>query len=535
MMKKTVYCLLGLSLALFAACGGGNKAATGGVAFTVALDSDISSIDPGLCGDWTTNQVGSQIAEGLMTFDTAGNLTPLLAKSWSQPDDLTYVYEVRDNVTFSDGSKMTMEDVLFTYNRSRDPEGGTYFSDFFADVESIEATGSWQLTIKLSQPSAVFQFIPAMAAGWIYSKAHFQKHPNDFGTASGGVIGTGPFAYESWINGQEVSLKKNTNYWDKEKLAANIVDRVVFKTIEDDTTRVLAVKNGEIDYTQLLPADMIGEVEADPNLTVTHCDSYFLDFLAFNTQRAPFNDVNARRAVAHAINIPELFTTIITNAGAPGTALPFGPALYGPNSAQWQEYIKTAGPMYNLDKAKQYLARSSYPNGFKFGLVVSTNSIYQQMALYIQETLKQLNINAEIQRVSLHEVSTMQMGEFWDTNGKRDYDALIAIWGADYPDLNGNLEFMYISNQAGENGANAAAYVNPKVDELIEAQRTTLESGERFAIQTELVNLIADEAPYVLLSYQLGHSALNKKYTNLAATPAGLLWVLPIQSVKKAD
>ncbi|MDR2784674.1 MAG: ABC transporter substrate-binding protein [Treponema sp.] len=538
-MKKITYLVMGLSLALLAACGGaGNKTAgsgPAGVTFTVALDADITSLDPGLCWDWDSNQVGAQIVEGLLTFDAAGNLAPLLAKSWSQPDDLTYVYEVRDNVTFSDGSPMTMEDVLFTFNRSRDPEGGSYFSDFFADVESIEATGPWQLTIRLSQPSAVFKFIPAIAAGWIFSRDYYEKHPGDFGTATGGVLGTGPFVYESWISGQEVTLGKNTNYWDKEKLAANIVDRLVFKVIEDDTTRVLAVRNGEVDYSQLLPADMIGDVESAPNVTVNHCDSYFMDFLAMNTQRPPFDDVNARRAVTHALNIPELFTAVIKNAGIPGTALPFGPALYGADAQKWQDYIRAAGPLYGPDRAKEYLSRSSYPNGFSFTLAVSTNSLYQQMALYIQEALKQVNINVEIQRMSLDEVTSYQMGEYWDSDGRRDYDALIGIWGADYPDLNGNLEFMYVSSQAGENGANAAAFVNPRVDELIAEQRTTLDPENRFAVQTRLVDLIAGEAPYIILNYELGHGALNKKYTNLAATSAGLLWALPVQNVRKAD
>ena len=92
-MKKTVYLALGLPLAILAACGGGRDkaadSAAAGVTFTVALDTDITSLDPGLCWDWDSNQVGAQITEGLLTFDVEGNLTPLLAKSWSQPDDLT--------------------------------------------------------------------------------------------------------------------------------------------------------------------------------------------------------------------------------------------------------------------------------------------------------------------------------------------------------------------------------------------------------------------------------------------------------------
>jgi peptide/nickel transport system substrate-binding protein len=537
-MKRITYLALGVSLALLAACGGrGSRAAdtASGVTFTVALDADITSLDPGLCWDWDTNQVGAQIAEGLLTFDAAGSLAPLLAKSWYQSDELTYVYEVRDNVSFSDGSPMTMEDVLFTFNRSRDPEGGSYFSDFFADVESIEATGPWQLTIRLSRPSAVFKFIPAIAAGWIFSKDYYEKHPDNFGTAEGGVLGTGPFVYESWINGQEVTLRKNTGYWDTEKLVANIVDKLVFKVIEDDTTRTLAIKSGEVDYSQLLPADMIGEIESDSNVTVSRCDSYFMDFLAMNTRRPPFDDANTRRAVAHALNIPELFSAVIKNAGIPGTALPFGPALYGADAQKWRDYLKASEPLYDLDKARQYLSQSSYPGGFGFTLLVSTNSLYQQMALYIQEALKQINVSMEIQRVSLDEVNSYQMGEYWDGNGRRDYDALIAIWGADYPDINGNLEFMYASNQAGENGVNAAAFVNPLADELIAEQRAALDPDQRFAIQTRLAGIIAEEAPYIILNYELGYGALNKKYTNLAATSAGLLWTLPVQSVRKAD
>jgi peptide/nickel transport system substrate-binding protein len=537
-MKKTAYLVLGLALGILAACGGGMDGAAGkpeGLVFTVGLDSDIFSLDPGLCWDWTTNQVGAQIAEGLVTLDAAGGLSPLLAKSWSQPDELTYVYELRDNVVLSDGSRMTMEDVLFTFNRSRDPEGGSFFSDFFADVESIEATGPWQLTIKLDKPSAVFKFVPATAAGWVFSKGYYEEHPDDFGTAEGGMVGTGPFAYESWADGQEVVLVKNTGYWDGEKLAANIIDRLVFKVIEDDTTRVLAVKSGEVDYCQVLPADMIGEVEADPNLTVSHCDSYFLDFLALNTQKPPFDDADARRAVAHALNIPELFTAVIKGVGIPGAALPFGPALYGGDAGKWREYAGALEPLYNPDKARQYLARSAYPNGFTFTMMVSANSLYQQMGLYIQEALKPFNINAEIQRLPLEEIFMHQMGEYWDSDGRRIYDGLIAIWGADYPDLSGNLEFMYAASQAGEHGANAAVFDNPEADGLIAEQRATLDRERRFDVQKRLADLIAEETPYIILNYELGHAALNKKYTNIRATPAGLLWTLSLQDVRKAD
>jgi peptide/nickel transport system substrate-binding protein len=147
-----------------------------GVTFTVALSEDIRAVDPGVAWNFVTNQVTNQITEGLLTLDANNNIVLELAKSWSQPDELTYVYEVRDDIVFSDGSEMTMDDVLFSFERAKNPDGGTYFSDFFNDVESFSVDG-WQFTIKLTRPSAVFKYIPAIGAGRIISKAFYERNP----------------------------------------------------------------------------------------------------------------------------------------------------------------------------------------------------------------------------------------------------------------------------------------------------------------------------------------------------------------------
>jgi ABC-type transport system substrate-binding protein len=280
---------------------------------------------------------------------------------------------------------------------------------------------------------------------------------------------------------------------------------------------------------------MIGGLESDAGLELSHCDSYFLDFLALNTRKPPFDDPDARRAVARALDIPALFTAVIKNAGVPGSALPFGPALYGGDAGNWQGYIDAAGPLYSPDKARQYLSRSAYPNGFTFTLMAWDNPLYQEIGLYIRESLGQFNINAEIHFLPLGEIAMHQMGEYRDNNGGRVYDGLIGIWGADYPDPNGSLEFMYASSQDGESGANAAAFENLRADELIAEQRAALDREKRFAVQKQLADLIAEEAPYIILNYELGHAALNKKYANVQATSAGLLWALPLQNVRKAD
>jgi len=531
-MKKVFLIVIALALITGLSFVGCSKSSSSkGVTFTIALSEDIKAVDPGVAWNYVTNQVTNQITEGLVSFDANNNIIPELAKSWQQLDDLTYVYDVRDNIVFSDGSKMTMDDVLFSFERAKDPEGGTYFSDFFNDVESFSVNG-WQFIIKLSKPSAVFKYVPAIGAGRIISKAYYQKHTEDFGTAEGGIIATGPFVYQKWTSGQEIVLKKNKNYWNKEKLAANIIDTLVFKIIPEDTSRVIALQTGNADFCANLPQDMLEQLGSDKNLTYTSVDSYSLTYLALNTQRPPMSDVNVRKAISRAMDIPEFQKRIIKSAGKPGNVLPFGQALYGDNVAKWQWYINTTeGYTYDLAAAKQYLAKSAYPKGFNCDLIVSENSLANQRALYIQESLKALNINVNIKKMSGDEQDTYQMGGVLDANGKRDYDMLIGGWEADYPDLNGSIDIMFTASQAGENGYNAAAYVNQDVDSMIVAQRTTLDPAKRFEIQSKMMDIIVNDVPYIVFDYTSRQSVLNKKYTGLAVSPSWL-WVLPAQNVR---
>jgi peptide/nickel transport system substrate-binding protein len=529
-MKKLIPVLL--IMAVFASCGGRKEDPAGAeTSFIVAISEEIQSLDPGQAWDFTTNQVATQITEGLVGLDSDGNIVPALAESWSQNDELTYVYELRDDLVFSDGSRLTMDDVLFSFERSRDPEGGTYFSDFFADVESFTVDGR-RFIIKLARPSAVFKYVPASAAGWIISKAHFEAQGGDFGTAVGGVIGTGPFMYQSWNGGQEITLKKNPNYRDKEKLAANIFDTIVYKVIPDDTTRIIALRNGDVDFSINLPIDMIGQLSSAVNLNYSGIETYQVTSLGFNTQRAPFDDVNVRRAVAAALDIPRLHSVTVNDAGVAGNILPFGPGLYGDDKDKWEDYIKSA-PNYNydLDKAKQFLAASRYPAGFECDLVINEDSVNTNRALFIQEALKALNISVEIRKMSGEEQDMRQSGQVFDGNGKRDYDMLIGNWEADFPDISGNIDVLLKGSQAGENGYNHAAYSRPDADALIDAQRTTLDPARRFEIQKELMDIVVNDVPYVYLVYPNRLYALNKKYGGLTIT-ADWCWFLPFQSIR---
>jgi peptide/nickel transport system substrate-binding protein len=498
-MKKSTMVLLAVlftAAGLFAR-GRQDQRAADEKKFTVALSGEIVSLDPKFVYDYVSGQVARQIYETLLGYDENDRLIPKLAESWRAVDNVTYVYKIRSNVTFSDGTPLTVEDVIFSIENVRQEE--SYLSWMFSAVDSITKTGDLEITVRLKQPSASWPHVLA-ATGSVISKDYFQKHENDFGTARGGVLGTGPYVFDHWTSGQEVVLRKNQNYWNQAN--AGYLDTIVYKIIPDDNTRITGLRTGEIDYTGNPPLTLLPVINADPNLKAITYGSFSIVFLAFNTQRAPFTDINVRKAIHHALDLESLQRNIIKDAGSTGTVLPQGEALYGEQPQQWRDYLAGAQKYeYSLEKARDYLSKSGVPNGFSFNLVTHGDALRIAMALFIQESLAKLNIKVEITQVSGDEHTRYQFGGVLDSEGKRDYDTILAGWTADYPDIGGNIEPLYLGTEAGEGGLNAAAYVNQRVTALLQEENTLTSEAERNRLIFQALDIITNEVPYLFVTY----------------------------------
>ena len=546
-MKKKLCMLLAMAMVVttvLAGCDGKDKGSdtatsAGGEAggaigtFTVALDTDIIALDPAFAYDWSTNPVINQITEPLLVIDEDNQIQPGLAKSWEQVDDVTYVYQIRDDVNFSDGTPMTMDDVLFSIERTRSEETASYVKWLYDAVESIEQTGDWELTVKLAAPSATWKYSFGTSAGHVISKAYYEEHKDDFGTSEGGLMGTGPFVYESWTSGQEIVLTKNENYWDKS--ATVDIDKLVFKIIAEDTTRVAALTSGQADFTPITPPDMVETVKADDSLSVVDVRTMGISYLAFNTDREPFNDVNVRKAICAAIDRNALQENITKDTAEVGTTLPNSDVLFTANPDDWTNYVDTANDYtYDLAKAKEYMAASAYPDGFSCTMLTTEASIAYSKALAIQEYLKEINIDVQIEKLSSDEHTAYQFGNKFDENGKRDYDMILAGWEADYPDVSGNIEPMYHGTNAGEGGSNAAAYVNPEVDKLIEQQAASTDPAERNECLFKAMDIVTEDAPYLPIDYPVKASTLNKKYVGVSMN-SSWIWNLCFKNVHLAE
>lgn len=501
--------------------------------FTIALDSDIVALDPAFAYDFTTNPVVNQITQGLLTFDENNELIPQLASSWEATDETTYVYQIRDDVTFSDGSPMTMDDVLFSIERIMNPDTASYLLWMFDNVESVEQTGDWELTIHLKEASASWKYIMATTAGHVISKAHYEANQDSFGTAEGGLMGTGPYVFDSWTSGQEIVLKRNENYWDKNQTIA--MDTLVFKIIPEDTTRVTALQTGEVDFTANTPADLLDTLKADENLNVQDVETMGVVFLAFNTERAPFNDVNVRKAVASAIDLKSIHDNIVKDAGQEGGCMPNSATLFTINPDEWISYVEGAEACtYDVTEAKNYLAQSDYAGGFDCTMIISEDSMRYSMALAIQEYLKELNINMELVKVSADEHTSYQFGGIFDADGNRDYDMIMAGWEADYPDVASNIEPLFAAYNAGEGGSNSAVYQNDEVDALIKKQSASLDDAARNQDLFAVMDQVNADTPYVFLTYPNRQATMNKAFTGYTMSPSWL-WNMFFKDIRPAE
>ena len=541
-MKKKIFSLImAACVVMTAGCGGNASTQTAESTDTqtvssiadrdtlnIVLADEIVSLDPAYSYDNLTNQVVNQITQGLLYFDYSGQLQPQLCSSWEAVDSTTYVYQIRDDVCFSDGSPMTMEDVLFSLNRHMDEDVASYLAWMYANVDSIEQTGDWEITVHLSVPDAAWQYAFATTAGHIISKEYYEANAEQFGQPGVGVIGTGPYVLDSWTTGSEIKLTYNENYWDKENVPQ--FKNIDFKIITDANTQATTLASGQADYMFDPPTEMLDTIREAENMSVTEVDGWTVLWMAMNCQSGPFSDVNVRKAVAYALDKDSLYEGVLTENGSYAkNGMPFSSALYGSESESWTAYAETAVDEKNdIEKAKEYLAQSAYPDGFECSLYINQDSIYNSIAVYVQSALSQIVIDVTIETKSGDEMSNIQFGS------TRDYDLAIVRWTADYPDVSGQLYPLFHSSNIAEGGGNTSCYSNPEVDALLEAEVASIDMKERTELMQQALTIIANDTPMIGFDYPYKRVAMNSELTGFEAN-ASITWNFFAKDLKTAE
>ncbi len=268
----------------------------------IGIEDDIVAVDPAFSYDPSTSPVVNQISEGLLKFKNGETVEPNLAESWENPNPTTYIYHIRQGVTFHDGTPMTIDDVIFSMERTRNPETVSYLGWMFDSVDQIEKVDEWTVKVTLKQPDALWQYVLATSAGHVISKAYYEAHADNFGKPEGGLLGTGPFKFVSWTPGSEIVVEKYADYWDKAN-GGPYLNRITFKVLNEATTPIAGLQSRELGAVLgVIPADQIPVVQKMENIELQATDSYMTEWIAFNTQRPPFDNVKVRQALNFAVD-----------------------------------------------------------------------------------------------------------------------------------------------------------------------------------------------------------------------------------------
>jgi len=351
--------------------GGADGEATGGT-LVFAGAAEPVTLDPFFAQDGESFRVNRQIFEGLVgTKPGTADAAPLLAKSWETSEDgLTYDFTLETGVKFQDGTDFNAEAVCFNFDRWYNmPESAQsdaltyYYQKLFrgfatgkkadaAIYDSCTAEGEDKVTIKLKEPFA--GFIPAMSlpAFSMQSPTALEKFQDDskadprtteYSTAN--PVGTGPFVFEAWERGKQVTLSANDDYWGEKAK----VDEIAFVAIADPKARATALENGEIDGFDLVgPADI--QPLEDAGFQIVNRDAFNILYLGMNQKTKPLDDIRVRQAIAHAINKDEVVSASLPEGTQVATQ--FMPELVN----GWTDEVKTYD--FDPEKAKQLLAEA---------------------------------------------------------------------------------------------------------------------------------------------------------------------------------
>ncbi len=493
---------------LLSACGaeGSTSSASARSSLTWAT-TGIRALDYARSFDISTGVPLSVSIESLLTFDSDLKLVPLLAESWSQPDPLSYVFKLRSGVTFWDGTELTPDDVVYSLERHRDPDVASEMAYTFDSVESIEATGDDEVTVKLTAPDPFFAYVQTFAS--ITPKAFSEEQGDKLGTPGGSVttMGTGPYKITEFRADDLVKLERNENY----RGDPAPIESIDVKLFTDFQTMQLAMRAGEIDGTFQVP---IPDVNQWGNIAGTRLiTTPGLNVLSmfFNTTRPPWDDVNVRRAVAYSLDREGLVRELLGGRAEVANSI-VPPAQWGALLSDSDvEALYDGLPKFelDLDKAKQALAASSVPEGFATRIQYPTiQPELGKSLLSLQENLSEIGIQLEV-----NEVPPPQW--FTDLEAEKDDIGVIAL-APDYPD-----PANYIGAAYGGGAGNRAHITDPALLPLLQQQRGATDPAVRAGLMKQILQLVEEQVPYLHFWWPDSVMAISVRLEYAGFTP---LW-----------
>ena len=472
-----------------------------GGTMTFALGDSPRNLSYWQSYDTITNNLTVQIWDSLLEYSEPDmELQPALAEDWTAEDQTTFVYNLRQGVTFHDGSEMTADDVIASAQLTLRDEAQSPLAWMFSSVDTFEKIDEYTVQVNLSEPDAAFQFVPATTAWSVAPQAQIEEMGTDLAQEP---VGAGPFQLEEFQSGNYIELSRHDDYWDGE---LPYLDGARFEIVPNGTARITGMQNGDYGGTNDIPIDQLSVLDSLDNVDLYSVTSFQTSFVVFNSTKEPFGDVDVRRALSYAIDTESITESTVGQYGSPATSM-LPENLIGHVEPGDLEYD---GFPYDPDTARSMLDDAGYTGSprFETTLLTPQDTVRQKPALAIQSDLAEINVD-----VTLREVSTSEYIEsFWGETDMSNREPMqMGLWASDFPSPDAILTPLFQSDQLPP-GNNWFAYENEEVDQLIQQFKTTLDTEERAQYARQANQQIVDDAPGVWIFHPDTTKAFNQQF-----------------------
>ena len=471
--------------------------------FHWASTTDPQTMDPHAVNSAPVLSFLNNVYEGLVRRGKGMSIEPSLATSWEPlAGENGWRFNLRQGVTFQDGSVFNAEDVLFSYQRASDEAADV--RSWFAPVSDVRVVDEFTIDFVNSAPNPLF---PDSIANFMildkdWAMANDATLPardaENFATMN--VNGTGPFTLASRDPGVRTTLSPNANWWD---VVDHNITEAVFTPIGNSATGLAALLSGEIDFIQPIPLQDVAQVEGRDGFKVLEGEETRVIMFGFGhehdallyssdvTDVNPFTDPRVRLAAAHAIDIASIDRVLFRGKIEPASQLV-------PEGISGFSEVNSDRPAFDPERAKALLSEAGYPDGFSFGLKCPNDRYINDEALCraAASMFAAVGLDAEL--------STGPVRDYWPQLRGDDFDMYLLGWSPGTFDMEHPIRFLMHSqdNERKLGSWNFGNYSNARVDELLPLIQQEIDPAVRQGMVDEVVKITQDEVAYIPLYTQ---------------------------------
>ena len=454
----------------------------------------------------------STMFDGLVQWNDKMEAVPALATSWEPSQDgKTWTFKLRQGVKFHDGTPFNAQAVKTTVEHLLDKDTASPRRASYTLIKSIELVDDGTVRFVTDPPTPDFPFLMADNAVKIVSPTALQKFGKDFGR---NPVGTGPYKFEEWIANDRMSAVANPDYWGPKPR----VRRYVYRPIPEASGRVVALKTGEADVVNNLPAADYENLQQDPNLTAHATPGLTIVDIEPRMSKPPFNDVRVRTAINMAIDKNAIITSIMKGLARPLNT-PSIPGLWG--TADFDPIP------FDPARAKQLITEAGFPDGIDVTLYYIPGRWAGDDAVLqaVQGYWANIGIRTKINKITQAELGPIQQ-QHPDTLPGVAFFLIKTSQFVDY-----HLYRMYHTDATMRTVTSQHYhYSNPEVDKLIDQERTTFDPAKRLPILKQAQELIWKDQPLVFLFHQVNIWGQRKNVSGFSYQPTG--FILPGEVAK---